>query len=333
MSNLRPDERAKHWQCDTEVQDLRDKPWRNEELKSLEEAPLINHTHSTCLDMIPEAFGWHTPTVVLSTCAPVAFPPVAFVQMVRRDFSSPLPIFLQGFGPMLPFLQPFWDLVSDFPPRWTVIPVLLRVIFFVAASTLLFIRFIFYDLRRKQRGSGADNCIFSSEQPMSCDLFLRPSSFHNPFLRQMSVLARPRCVGVSSQHSLNWFQPHSFLRLFILVLCCPHLQWTILACFKNIFFPSCGQTHSHVRCHLLFKQQGVSLWHLLPRSRASHMTAPAGYCSGLHEHLSIAGYRLWASGAARRACFRRRCARPTRTDVGSPTGHRERCHAHVSGRG
>ena len=28
---------ADHWQCDTKVQDLRDKPWRNEELKSLED--------------------------------------------------------------------------------------------------------------------------------------------------------------------------------------------------------------------------------------------------------------------------------------------------------
>ena len=28
---------AKHWQCNTEVQDLEDKPWRNGELRSLEE--------------------------------------------------------------------------------------------------------------------------------------------------------------------------------------------------------------------------------------------------------------------------------------------------------
>ena len=28
---------AKHWQCDTEVQHLEDRPWRNKELKSLEE--------------------------------------------------------------------------------------------------------------------------------------------------------------------------------------------------------------------------------------------------------------------------------------------------------
>ena len=30
-------EGAKHWQCNMEVQDLDDKPWRNEELRSLEE--------------------------------------------------------------------------------------------------------------------------------------------------------------------------------------------------------------------------------------------------------------------------------------------------------
>ena len=28
---------AKQWQCDTEVQDPKDKPWKNEELKNLEE--------------------------------------------------------------------------------------------------------------------------------------------------------------------------------------------------------------------------------------------------------------------------------------------------------
>ena len=30
-------ERAKQWQCDTEVQTLEDRPWRNEELRSVEE--------------------------------------------------------------------------------------------------------------------------------------------------------------------------------------------------------------------------------------------------------------------------------------------------------
>ena len=29
--------RATHWQCNTEVQDLQDKPWKNEGLNSLEE--------------------------------------------------------------------------------------------------------------------------------------------------------------------------------------------------------------------------------------------------------------------------------------------------------
>ena len=28
---------AKHWQCNTEVQDLEDKPWMNEKLRTLEE--------------------------------------------------------------------------------------------------------------------------------------------------------------------------------------------------------------------------------------------------------------------------------------------------------
>ena len=31
-------ERAKHWQCDEEVQNVEEKPWKNEELRSAEEA-------------------------------------------------------------------------------------------------------------------------------------------------------------------------------------------------------------------------------------------------------------------------------------------------------
>ena len=43
MSDLWPcvkrrgQKRAQHWQHNTDVQDLKDKPWRNEELKSLDE--------------------------------------------------------------------------------------------------------------------------------------------------------------------------------------------------------------------------------------------------------------------------------------------------------
>ena len=33
---------AKHWQCDTEAQDLKDKQWRNEELKNLEDMPRLH---------------------------------------------------------------------------------------------------------------------------------------------------------------------------------------------------------------------------------------------------------------------------------------------------
>ena len=29
---------AKHWQCDEEIQNMQNKPWRNEELKECEEA-------------------------------------------------------------------------------------------------------------------------------------------------------------------------------------------------------------------------------------------------------------------------------------------------------
>ena len=34
---------AKHWQCDESVQNVEDKPWKNEELKKLEEALPMLH--------------------------------------------------------------------------------------------------------------------------------------------------------------------------------------------------------------------------------------------------------------------------------------------------
>ena len=49
----------------------------------------------------------------------VAFLPLTFTQRVRRDSSLPLPIFLRGLDPFLPFTQVIWDLVSDILPRWT----------------------------------------------------------------------------------------------------------------------------------------------------------------------------------------------------------------------
>ena len=37
---------AKHWQCDEEVQDVEEKPWKNEELRSAEEAlPRLKECH------------------------------------------------------------------------------------------------------------------------------------------------------------------------------------------------------------------------------------------------------------------------------------------------
>ena len=37
---------ARHWQCDEEVQNVEDKPWKNEELRRLEEAlPRLNECH------------------------------------------------------------------------------------------------------------------------------------------------------------------------------------------------------------------------------------------------------------------------------------------------
>ena len=211
--------------------------------------------------MVPEAFSQHPPALVLfrfrSSDRPAAFPPIEtdFTQEVRRDSSLPLPILLLRIGPPLPLLQPFWGLVSDLLSTRAVIHTVLLCAFFLAsASTLRFVR-----------PTISHNLLCTN--PSSTTSFLvtiRCLSVHasSVFLRSIAWMG--------SSHSPSFNTSRSCLAAH------SSFQQTILACFKKHFSHSAGKKHLYPPPTVLKKRKVCHCDHLMPRSRVSHITAPAG---------------------------------------------------------
>ena len=128
--------------------------------------------------------------------------------------------------------------------------VLLRPFFLVTASTPLLVR------------------------PMSCNLFGTEPPSTTSFLVTLSVLVCPRLMCLSSQQSLDRFQPHPFLQLFTIVLCCPSLpipSWLVSkASFYGLWVMSTATCPSE-------QKQGVPLWLLDPEINlpSKHLSAQA----------------------------------------------------------
>ena len=92
----------------------------------------------------------------------------------------------------------------------------------------------------------------------------------------MLVLVCPRFICLSSQHSLDRIQLHSFFQLLTRVLCRPFLPIDRPGLLEKHRFYFLNAYHSHVHRHLPFKQQIVPLWSLVAQiARVSRMTAPA----------------------------------------------------------
>ena len=203
--------------------------------------------------MAPEAFGWHAsnscafptpPSLGLrSDLAPTVFR--------REDTTENLVCQCQSSFDILAFLLPFhstsWDLVSDFP---------------------------------SMTDNGTAWCSPCLKPCHGLDTFVRsdPTQCRTYFHAQPPLHDQPphqwvhvctRCVGAPSQHGLNWLPTISSNSSHSCVAAHFFLQ-TILACFKSIFFTSCGTpppapSNSKV-CHC---------GHWIQRSRLSHKTAPA----------------------------------------------------------
>ena len=146
------------------------------------------------------------------------------------------------------------------------------------------------------------------------EFFQRPSSFNTEFPRHISVLVCPRFVGLPLQHSLIWLQQHSFFQLLTLENCCTSLPMDHGGLLQKHLFHVLRTDHSHVHHHLSFKSKVCRCTHLIPTSRASHVTAPAGPLTCFHVCTS-------------RACFRHalRCSR-SHLSIHTPSAPEERCH-------
>ena len=112
----------------------------------------------------------------------MAVRPSTFTQRVRRDSSLTLPIFLRRLGPLLQFAKLFWDLVADPIPTRAVIQST------ICASPCLLLYYI-------------PRHFFSSDQPMSYNLFCTQSTSTTSFLVTLSLGLDPVTLLLSSPHT------------------------------------------------------------------------------------------------------------------------------------
>ena len=110
--------------------------------------------------------------------------------------------------------------------------------------------------------------------------FLHPSSFHDQPPHHIPVRVCPRFVGLTPQHSLGGLQPHSFFQLLTLVLCGPFLPIDHPGLLQKHLFLRIAGTLTSTACPS--KSKVCHCGHVMPRSRVSRMTAPAGPLTCLH---------------------------------------------------
>ena len=123
--------------------------------------------------------------------------------------------------------------------------------------------------------------LFSPDHPTSHNLFCTHSPSTPSFLVTFRCFLCSRFVGLSSTHSLDWLQPHSFFQLLTHVLCCPSLPIDHLGLFRKYLLHVLWADYSHVHLHLLLKYHGVPLWLL-----DAQITGLTYDCSCRSSHLS-----------------------------------------------
>ena len=114
------------------------------------------------------------------------------------------------------------------------------------------------------------------------ELLLHPASFQNHFSGHVSMLFSPlvlRLLGLQGQSPL---QPNILLPFFILMLCFPLLPIDSPGLLQDHFLHIFWANISHVNFLSPSNIKVCHYGHLLPRSRVSHITAPAGPLTCLH---------------------------------------------------
>ena len=82
---------------------------------------------------------------------------------------------------------------------------------------------------------------FSSHQPMSYNLFCTQPPSTTSFLVTLRCLSVHASFVILRSIAMDWLQPHSFLQLLTLVLCCPFHSMDRPGLLQK-HFSSCAQT-------------------------------------------------------------------------------------------
>ena len=173
---------------------------------------------------------------------------------LRRDASVPVPAVLRLSVPISPSPSGIWFLIFLHDGQWY------TLCFSVPSSV------------------SQPRHFSSSDHPLSYNLLCT----HPPSTTSFLITLRCLSVHPSSvfpQHSLAWLQPHS--------LSTPHTRewlhkpsWLV---FTSIFFTSCVQTTLISTATHPSNSKVCRCGQLIPKSRVSHMTAPAGPLTCFHR--------------------------------------------------
>ena len=118
---------------------------------------------------------------------------------------------------------------------------------------------------------------FSSDQLISHNLFSAPNliprqafaSHYGAHLSILHYLFLRNITWIGSIQTLSFSFSHSCLAAHF-------FQYAILACLRCILFTSCGQTSFMSSATCPSKIKVFQCGHMMPKSRVSHRTAPAG---------------------------------------------------------
>ena len=106
-----------------------------------------------------------------------------------------------------------------------------------------------------------------------------------PSIRHWSFFSK---AWIGSSHTPSFSSSHSCYAR-------PFLARDHDGLFQKHLFHILRANHPHVHRLLLFRQQSVPLWHWTPRSRVSHLTAPAGPLTCFHLCVSMSVLQRSAS--------------------------------------
>ena len=117
--------------------------------------------------------------------------------------------------------------------------------------------------------------LLSSDQPMSKSLFCTQPPSRINFLATFRCFFSPLVLFFFRKRARAGSSHIPFFNSSYSCFAAHFFQRADLACFKSIFITSCGQTYLMSTLTCPAKVQVSHCGHLMPKSRISHITAPA----------------------------------------------------------